>query len=93
MQAVLDGANGAAGVRLLQDAFNMRSIALYASLGFEVREPLLVMTGRPSEALPAGVTVRPMEARDIERATLSASVSTALTRRRPDGGAASVRPT
>jgi predicted N-acetyltransferase YhbS len=66
MQAVLERANGAAGVRLLQDAFNMRSIALYASLGFEVREPMLVMTGRLSEELPAGVTVRPMEAEDLD---------------------------
>jgi predicted N-acetyltransferase YhbS len=66
MQAVLDRANGAAGVRLLQDAFNMRSIALYASLGFEVREPVLVMSGRPSAELPAGVTVRAMAAQDLE---------------------------
>ena len=48
MEAVLERANGAAGIRLLQDAFNMRSLALYASLGFEVREPVLVMTGRPT---------------------------------------------
>lgn len=27
-------------IRLCQDAFNMRSLALYASLGFEVKEPL-----------------------------------------------------
>jgi predicted N-acetyltransferase YhbS len=66
MQAVLDRANGAAGVRLLQDAFNMRSIALYASLGFEVREPVLVMAGQPAGTLPAGITVRPMGEPDLE---------------------------
>jgi N-acetylglutamate synthase-like GNAT family acetyltransferase len=27
-------------IRLLQDAFNMRSLALYASLGFDVKEPV-----------------------------------------------------
>jgi predicted N-acetyltransferase YhbS len=66
MEAVLDRANGSAGVRLLQDAFNMRSIALYASLGFEVREPVLVMTGRPAEGPRVGVNVRPMNEKDLE---------------------------
>ena len=65
MQAVLERANGAAGVRLLQDGFNMGSIALYASLGFEVREPLVVMSGSPSEAQPAHTVVRPMTEADI----------------------------
>jgi predicted N-acetyltransferase YhbS len=66
MQAVLDRANGAAGVRLLQDAFNMRSIALYASLGFEVREPVLVMAGQLAGNPPAGTTVRSMGEQDLE---------------------------
>lgn len=64
MEAVLDRANGAAGIRLLQDAFNMRSIALYASLGFQVREPVLVMIGRPINGRPMGIAVRPMTERD-----------------------------
>jgi predicted N-acetyltransferase YhbS len=33
-------ASGFERVRLLQDAFNMRSLALYASLGFDVKEPV-----------------------------------------------------
>ncbi len=66
MQAVLDHANGATGIRLLQDAFNMRSIALYASIGFEVREPVLVMTGRPAGKPTADVTVRPMREHDLD---------------------------
>ena len=65
MEAVLDRARGAAGVRLVQDAFNVRSFALYASLGFEAREPLLLMQGavrgRPGE----GFAVRPMAADDL----------------------------
>lgn len=65
MQAVLERANGAAGVRLLQDGFNMGSIALYASLGFEVREPTLVMAGIPEGAPPAGTVVRPMTRDDV----------------------------
>ncbi|ACL61364.1 GNAT family N-acetyltransferase [Methylobacterium nodulans] len=66
MQAVVDRANGAAGIRLLQDAFNMRSYALYASLGFEVREPVLVMAGRPAGSPPADLVVRPMTERDLD---------------------------
>jgi predicted N-acetyltransferase YhbS len=33
------------GVRLVQGAYNRRSLALYAKLGFEVREPLVSMQG------------------------------------------------
>jgi predicted N-acetyltransferase YhbS len=65
MAAVLERGNGAAGIRLLQDAFNMRSVSLYASLGFEVREPVLVMTGRPASKPASGTTVRPLTERDL----------------------------
>ena len=46
MQDALDHAkqHGIASVRLCQDSFNMRSLALYASLGFDVKEPLAYMT-------------------------------------------------
>lgn len=47
MQAVMERGRDAIGIRLVQDAFNARSLSLYASLGFEVREPLLLMQGRP----------------------------------------------
>jgi predicted N-acetyltransferase YhbS len=65
MRAVLDRAEGAVGVRLVQDAFNTASLALYASLGFEVKAPLLLLHGSPHAELPAGATVRPMTAADI----------------------------
>ena len=45
---------GIESVRLCQDSFNMRSLALYASLGFEVKEPLAYLTlaadGRADDA-------------------------------------------
>ena len=66
MQAVVERANGAAGIRLLQDAFNMRSLSLYASLGFEVREPVALMTGRLAGKPAAGVTVRSMTEADLD---------------------------
>ena len=48
----------AAGIRLCQDAFNGASLSLYASLGFDVREPLALMEGELSGDLPSDVTVR-----------------------------------
>lgn len=66
MAAVLERANGAAGIRLLQDAFNMRSVSLYASLGFEVREPVLVMAGRPMSQPGSEITVRRLAERDLD---------------------------
>jgi predicted N-acetyltransferase YhbS len=65
MQAVLDRATGAAGVRLVADAFNTRSVSLYASLGFEVKEPLLLMRGMPRSGPEPGASVRPLTADDI----------------------------
>ena len=36
---------GAVGIRLVQTAYHYRSLALYAKLGFVVREPLSVVQG------------------------------------------------
>lgn len=65
MQAVIARGRSAAGIRLLQDGFNMASLALYTSLGFEVREPMAVMSGRPASRKPSlEFTVRPMTDKD-----------------------------
>src|SRR5271163_4345743 len=47
MEAVLDRARerNFAGVRLVQAAFHNRSLSLYTTLGFDVREPLAVFQG------------------------------------------------
>jgi predicted N-acetyltransferase YhbS len=65
MEAVLERAKGSAGIRLVQDAFNMSSLSLYASLGFEVKEPLVLMEGTIEGDLPSGVTVRPMNGEEL----------------------------
>lgn len=57
---------GAAGVRLVQSGFHNRSLSLYASLGFDVREPLAVLQGRTRERAIAGCTVRPAASSDLE---------------------------
>lgn len=52
MAAVLERARGARGVRLLQEAYNMQSLSLYTSLGFDVRELFVVLEGIPTSARP-----------------------------------------
>jgi hypothetical protein len=44
----------------------MLSISLYASLGFEVKEPLLLMRGKPTSKPRLGVEVRPLNAQDLD---------------------------
>jgi N-acetylglutamate synthase-like GNAT family acetyltransferase len=46
------------GVRLVQAAYNVRSLSLYAKLGFEVREPLVAMQGPALGLRVPGYTVR-----------------------------------
>ena len=65
MQAVLERAQNATGVRLVQDAFNTRSISLYASVGFDVKEPLLLMRGTPKSKPSSGFSIRPMTSEDV----------------------------
>ncbi len=68
MRAVQDRSNqrGAAGVRLVQAAFHNRSLSLYASLGFAIREPLSCMQGRTQQRSVTGCTVRKAENADLE---------------------------
>jgi predicted N-acetyltransferase YhbS len=67
MAAVMDRAaeRRFAGVRLVQAAFHSRSMALYAKLGFDIREPLVVMQGPAIHDVPAGRVVRPAVAGDV----------------------------
>jgi GNAT superfamily N-acetyltransferase len=69
MEAVLDraAAGGAVEVRLLQDSFNTASVSLYASLGFEVAEPVALIGGVPSNPTGsfADVTVTPLVESDL----------------------------
>jgi ribosomal protein S18 acetylase RimI-like enzyme len=66
MRAALERARGAAGVRLVQEAFNTGSMGLYASLGFAVKEPLVRVSGRPRHAPMEGVEIRPWTAADLD---------------------------
>jgi predicted N-acetyltransferase YhbS len=66
MQAAMERANrnGAAGIRLVQAAFHNRSLSLYASLGFDIREPLSCMQGQTRERSIPGCVVRSAQPAD-----------------------------
>jgi GNAT superfamily N-acetyltransferase len=66
MQAVIERGKNHAGIRLLQDSFNMASLSLYASLGFDVREPIVIIEGAPKGEIPAGYEVRAMREEDYD---------------------------
>ena len=67
MTAVMDRATERklAGMRLVQAAFHSRSMALYAKLGFDIREPLVVMQGPAIGEVPSSYTVRPAVSGDL----------------------------
>jgi hypothetical protein len=67
MTPVLDEsvARGAPGVRLLQVAYNNRSMSFYAKLGFDIREPFAALQGEPVAARIPGYTVRGATQQDL----------------------------
>ncbi len=50
----------------MQAAFHTRSLSLYATLGFDAREPLSVMQGPAIKKKIEGCSVRPAEAEDLD---------------------------
>ncbi len=65
MKAVIERGRDAAGIRLVQAAYNTRSMSLYAALGFDVKEPLALMEGVPKGEVSKDVTVRRMTVEDL----------------------------
>ncbi len=67
MQAVMErsAAGGFAGVRLVQAGYHTRSLALYAKLGFEVREHLSCLQGSAIGRTMGGHAVRAATRDDI----------------------------
>jgi GNAT superfamily N-acetyltransferase len=55
-----------AGVRLLQAGFHARSLSLYAKLGYDVREHLACIQGKPLGISIEGHVVRPAAEADLE---------------------------
>lgn len=67
MEAALAEARGRGieQVRLVQSPAHLRSLALYVSVGFEVREPLVLMGGALPEPEAGGTPVRPATEADV----------------------------
>jgi predicted N-acetyltransferase YhbS len=55
-----------AGVRLLQAAYHNRSLALYTKLGFDSREPVSLIQGKPLGVKVPGRAVRPASEQDLD---------------------------
>jgi GNAT superfamily N-acetyltransferase len=68
MLAVMDRSaeQKAAGIRLVQIAFNNRSLSLYTKLGFDPREPLSIMNGPAIGKTPRGYEVRAATGDDVQ---------------------------
>jgi len=68
MHVVMDRAQERhpAGMRLVQAAYHNRSLSLYTALGFDVREPLSCVQGRPLDRNVPGCVVRPAQHGDLE---------------------------
>ena len=53
-------------IRLLQASYHNRSLSLYASLGFEIREPISNMQGKPIQKVIPGRSVRIASESDLK---------------------------
>ncbi len=53
-------------IRLLQASYHNRSLALYSRLGFDVREPISTMQGKPISVVIPGRSVRVATESDLE---------------------------
>ena len=67
MEAAIDhlASTNVCGIRLVQSAYNNRSLSLYTRLGFQTREPLSVIQGPALNIKFAGYDVRPAGEADI----------------------------
>jgi GNAT superfamily N-acetyltransferase len=68
MSNVMERARGKnyPAIRLLQASYHNRSLALYTSLGFDVREPISTLQGKPISAVIPGRSVRVATESDLE---------------------------
>ncbi|MFM9264421.1 GNAT family N-acetyltransferase [Tychonema sp. BBK16] len=66
MKALLEQGKEAPGIRLVQESFNLASLSLYISLGFEVKEPLLLLEGKFRSQPQYDFEVRPLISEDVD---------------------------
>jgi GNAT superfamily N-acetyltransferase len=66
MDAVIERGKDSPGIRLVQDGFNTASLSLYASLGFDIREPMVLIEGVVKGDVPPEFEVRPIREEDYD---------------------------
>ena len=66
MQTVIERGQDAPGIRLTQDAYNVLAMSLYAALGFEIKEPLVMLKGKPKSRSRRDTKVRPLTSDDLD---------------------------
>lgn len=66
MKAIMEIGKSGRGIRLMQDAYNPATLSLYSSLGFTVKEPLMLLKGKIKDQPRADVEVRPLQSSDFE---------------------------
>ena len=65
MQAVIERGTEGNSIRLVQDAFDLASLSLYTSLGFDVKEPLVVIEGSIKGDVPTNIEIRAFQEQDL----------------------------
>ena len=66
MDAVIEHGKDSRGIRLVQDGFNTASLSLYASLGFDIREPMVLIEGVLKGDVPREFEVRKIREQDYD---------------------------
>ncbi len=70
MIKIMDRAQGSLGIRLIQETQNIVSIALYTSLGFDIKDSLFLIKGKPKTPFQKnGIDVRPLALEDVKICT------------------------
>lgn len=65
MTTLLARGQNAVGIRLLQETYNLAALSLYTALGFEVKEPLVFIQGKPRSQPLSGFEIRPLDRQDL----------------------------
>jgi GNAT superfamily N-acetyltransferase len=65
-QEMVERCKIAPGVRFLQHTFNTKTIGIYTSLGYDVRELVALLSGKPKTEIPSNVEIRRMSVQDLD---------------------------
>ena len=66
LSAAMRRVEGSVSMRGVSDGFNMHTAALYALLGFDVKEPVIQLAGSMRDEIPVGFEVRRLRPDDLD---------------------------